>query len=314
MTVIREVNTNSVGRGEAVPYARYGESLPSVMSQLESMRPLVEGGLSRESLLKSLPAGAARNAIDCALWDLEAQVSGMDVANVLGEFPVEPMTTAVTIGLDAPAAMAAAARAIALAPLIKIKVDARDAAAQIQAVREVCPQSELIVDPNESWDLDILRAMQPVLVEQRIAVLEQPLPAGSDSLLDGFVTSVPICADESCHTAADLPQLIGRYQFINIKLDKTGGLTTALDLLHQARSRGFGIMVGCMICTSLSIAPALHVARHARFADLDGPLWLARDRAGGITLTNQRLQPPQRGFWGELHENSALVQQVASES
>jgi L-alanine-DL-glutamate epimerase-like enolase superfamily enzyme len=298
---IREANGGAVGRGEAVPYPRYGESTASVMSQIESLRTPLAVGLARHELLERLSAGAARNAVDCALWDLEAQASNADVARMLGESPVAPLTTALTIGLDASADMAEAARQVASAPLIKIKVDAYDPALQIRAVRQVCPRSELIVDPNESWNADILREMQPVLVENRVALLEQPLPAGSEHQIEGFASSVPMCADESCHTAADLAQLVGLYQFVNIKLDKTGGLTAALELLHQARARGFGIMVGCMICTSLSIAPALHVARHARFVDVDGPLWLARDRVGGIRLSHRQLIPPQNGFWGEPH-------------
>jgi L-alanine-DL-glutamate epimerase-like enolase superfamily enzyme len=298
---IREANGGAVGRGEAVPYPRYGESTASVMSQIESLRTPLAVGLARHELLERLSAGAARNAVDCALWDLEAQASNADVARMLGESPVAPLTTALTIGLDASADMAEAARQVASAPLIKIKVDAYDPALQIRAVRQVCPRSELIVDPNESWNADILREMQPVLVENRVALLEQPLPAGSEHQIEGFASSVPMCADESCHTAADLAQLVGLYQFVNIKLDKTGGLTAALELLHQARARGFGIMVGCMICTSLSIAPALHVARHARFVDVDGPLWLAGDRAGGIRFAHRQLIPPQNGFWGEPH-------------
>jgi L-alanine-DL-glutamate epimerase-like enolase superfamily enzyme len=298
---IREANGRAVGRGEAVPYSRYGESIDSVMGQIESLRTPLAGGLGRHELLERLGAGAARNAVDCALWDLEAQASNAGVAGMLRESPLGPLTTALTIGLDAPADMAEAARSAASAPLIKIKVDAHDPALQIRAVRQVCPRSELIVDPNESWNADILREMQPVLVENRVALLEQPLPAGSEHQIEGFASAVPMCADESCHTAADLAQLIGHFQFINIKLDKTGGLTAALELLHQARVRGFGIMVGCMICTSLSIAPALHVARHARFVDVDGPLWLARDRAGGMGFSHRQLIPPQNGFWGEPH-------------
>jgi L-Ala-D/L-Glu epimerase / N-acetyl-D-glutamate racemase len=298
---IREANGGAVGRGEAVPYPRYGESIASVMSQIESLRTRLAGGLARHELLERLSAGAARNAVDCALWDLEAQAASASVAGMLGESAIGPITTALTIGLNDPADMAEAARNTAFAPLIKIKVDGDDPALQIRAVREACPRSELIVDPNESWTADILREMQPVLVENRVALLEQPLPAGSEHRIEGFASSVPICADESCHTAADLARLVGHFQFVNIKLDKTGGLTAALELLHQARARGFGIMVGCMICTSLSIAPALHVARHAQFVDVDGPLWLARDRAGGMRFSHGQLMPPQNGFWGDPH-------------
>ena len=293
------------GRGESVPYARYDETVASVTDQLESLRASLEdGSLSREALHRYLPAGAARNALDCALWDLEAQLSMRSVGAMLGESAIAPMTNAVTIGLDEPAAMAEAARVAGSAALLKIKVDARDPARQIQAVRAASPLSELIVDPNESWTAALLREMQPVLVANRVALLEQPLPAGDDLLMDGFVSAVPICADESCHTAADLPRLVGHYQYVNIKLDKTGGLTAALELLHEARTQGFGIMAGCMICTSLSIAPALHIARHARFVDLDGPFWLKRDRAGGVEYSGAQVLPPRRGFWGEPHDQA----------
>ena len=291
----------AVGRGEAVPYPRYGESTASVMTQIESLRPALRRGLSRQQLPDLLPAGAARNAVDCALWDLEAQISGAQVAGALRTAVVEPLTTALTISLDTPEAMGAAARDVVGWPLIKVKVDAVNPAAQIRSVREACPTSTLIVDPNESWNANMLRELEPVLVEGRIALLEQPLPAGSEHELDGLRSAVPICADESCHTAADLAGLAGRFQFINIKLDKTGGLTAALDLHDRARQLGFEIMVGCMICTSLSIAPVLRVARHARFVDLDGPLWLSRDRAGGVSVDRQRLRAPQAGFWGERH-------------
>jgi len=274
------------------------------MTQIESLRPALRRGLSRQQLLDLLPAGAARNAVDCALWDLEAQIAGAQVAGALGTAVVEPLTTALTISLDTPEAMGAAARDVVGWPLIKVKVDAVNPDAQIRSVREACPTSTLIVDPNESWNANLLRELEPVLVEGRIALLEQPLPAGSEHELDGLSSAVPICADESCHIAADLAGLAGRFQFINIKLDKTGGLTAALDLLDRARQLGFEIMVGCMICTSLSIAPALHVARHARFVDIDGPLWLSRDRAGGVSVDRQRLRAPQAGFWGERHAAS----------
>lgn len=292
----------TVGRGEAIPYPRYGERIASVISQIESLRVALGKGLSRQQLLEALPAGAARNAVDCALWDLEAQTTGTDAARVLGTSAAEPLTTALTIGLDTPEAMAAAARQAAGWPLIKVKVDSANPAAQIRAVREACPASTLIVDPNESWNREIMREIDPALVENRVALLEQPLPAGSEHELEHVHSSVPVCADESCHTAADLAALAGRFQFVNIKLDKTGGLTAALTLLEESRRRGFGIMVGCMICTSLSIAPASHVARHASLVDLDGPLWLASDRTGGVTIERQRLRAPQAGFWGEPHD------------
>jgi L-Ala-D/L-Glu epimerase len=287
-----------VGRGEAIPYFRYGETTASVIAQIDSVRGQIESGLSRRELLAVLPPGAARNAVDCALWDLEARSPDTEAAKVLAAAGTGPLVTALTVSLDTPEAMAAAARAAASWPLIKVKVDSSDPIAQIRAVREACPTAALIVDPNESWNAELLREIQPALVKSRIALLEQPLPSGSDHGLDGLHLEIPLCADESCHTVADLPKLAGRYQFINIKLDKTGGLTAALLLRDQARRGGFGIMVGCMVCTSLSIAPALHVARQARFVDLDGPLWLASDRSGGVSIEQHRLREPSAGFWG----------------
>jgi L-alanine-DL-glutamate epimerase-like enolase superfamily enzyme len=289
----------AVGRGESVPYSRYGESTDSVMIQIESLRTALHQGLSRQQLLTVLSAGAARNAVDCALWDLEAQISDVGGAGASGSADGEPFTTALTISLDTPEAMGAAAKDVAGWPVVKVKVDAVNPAGQIRSVREACPTSTLIVDPNESWNADMLRELEPVLIEARIALIEQPLAAGSEHELDGLRSAIPLCADESCHTVEDLAGLAGRYQFINIKLDKTGGLTAALDLLDRARQLDFGIMVGCMICTSLSIAPAMRVARHARFVDLDGPLWLSSDRAGGVAIERQRLRAPQAGFWGE---------------
>lgn len=313
-----------LGRGEGVPYSRYGESPESVVAQVEQVRRALEGGMSRAELLAALAPGAARNAVDCALWDLEAQSIDAPVSSIgaalssggakapalgaalpsaRGALPpaIEPLTTAVTISLDTPDAMAAAARALTDVPLIKIKVDDQDPATRIRRIREICPNSALIVDPNESWNAEMLRAAGPTLHDCRVALLEQPLPAGRESDLVGLDVPVPVCADESCHTAADLAQLQEIFQFVNIKLDKAGGLTGALDLLQKARDSGVGIMVGCMICTSLSIAPAWRVASAAAFVDLDGPWWLKQDRPGGVALQAGRLQPPARGFWGERH-------------
>jgi L-alanine-DL-glutamate epimerase-like enolase superfamily enzyme len=287
------------GRGEAVPYPRYGESVESALAAIETVRALVEQGADREALLDALPAGAARNALDCALWDLEARLSGRDVADMIGRATPVAVATALTIGLDAPAAMAEAARELGGVPLLKIKVDAQDPAAQIRAVRAAAPHPALIVDPNESWDRDLVEAMQQVLVETRVALLEQPVPAGADGWLEGFAPMVPICADESLHVAADLAWVARRYQVVNVKLDKAGGLTAALDVAREARSMGLGLMTGCMVSSSLSIAPALHLAAMSDFVDLDGPLWLLEDRAGGVREKGGFLHPPAAGFWGE---------------
>ena len=290
---------DAVGRGESLPYPRYGESVESVIGQAARLSEAIADGLQRHQLRDLLSPGAARNALDCALWDLEARQQGASVGALLGQpEPLPALVSAQTVGLDTPERMAAAARALAHLDLVKIKVDATDPAAQIRAVRSALPDARLIVDPNESWTFPLLQSLQPVLAEARIDLVEQPLPAGEDDALLGFASTARLCADESCHVASDLPRLRGRYQVVNIKLDKTGGLTGALDLLDAARAQDFGIMVGCMISSSLSIAPAWHVARHAEFVDLDGPLWLRDDHAGGAVMREGLLQPPSPALWG----------------
>jgi len=287
-----------VGRGEAVPYARYDESVESTLAAIESVRAFVEQGASRDTMRAALPAGAARNAVDCALWDIEARLSGLNVAEMIEGAPLAPVATALTIGIDTPAAMAEAARALGDVPLLKVKVDALDPAAQIRAVRAAAPGPALIIDPNESWDRALVEAMQAVLLETRVALLEQPVPAGEDGWLEGFVPAVPICADESLHTTADLPDVGRRYQIVNVKLDKAGGLTAALDVAREARAMGLGLMTGCMVSSSLSIAPALHLAMLSDFVDLDGPLWLREDYPGGVREESGLIHPPAAGFWG----------------
>jgi L-alanine-DL-glutamate epimerase-like enolase superfamily enzyme len=286
------------GRGEGVPYPRYGESVESALAAIEAVRAPLEAGAGREALLKLLPPGSARNAVDCALWDLEARRSGRDVSDQRSAEAGRPLVTALTIGIDTPEAMALEAERLAEAPLLKVKVDASAPAGRIRAVRAAAPSALLIVDPNESWDEALVRAMQPVLAEASVALLEQPVPAGADEWLEGFEPAVPICADEAVHVAADLDRIARRYQAVNVKLDKSGGLTAALDLARGARALGLGLMTGCMISSSLSIAPALHVARLSDFVDLDGPLWLREDRRGGIGSRNGLLFPPAPGFWG----------------
>ncbi|MDB5695418.1 MAG: dipeptide epimerase [Sphingomonas bacterium] len=285
-----------VGRGECVPYPRYGDSAESVSRQIDEVREALAKG-ARGDLPGLLPPGPAMNAIDCALWDLEAKLSGRSVEQMLGK-TVPPVLTALTVSLDTPDRMAAAAAAIREAALIKVKVNAEEPEACIGAVRRAAPGAALIVDPNESWDLDLLTRMQPILQELRVEFVEQPLPCEDDFGLEGFEPLVPICADESCHTAKDLDILRRRYGMVNIKLDKTGGLTGGLELLEAARARGFGVMVGCMVSTSLSIAPAMHIAARADYADLDGPLWLKEDRPGGVSLQDGRLTPATDLCWG----------------
>ena len=287
-----------VGRGEGVPYARYREDVESALAQVESIRGAIEAGIGRAELQMLLPPGAARNAVDCALWDIEAKISGTSVANLIGAPLPAPVATAITVVIDTPEIMAREAAAIADVPLIKVKLDAHDPASRLHAVRSAAPDAALIVDPNESWDEEIVRAMVPLLAEMGVATLEQPVPAGEDAWLAGFDSPVDICADESIHTLDDLDLIATRYGAVNVKLDKTGGLTGALELAHEARERGLKLMSGCMVCSSLGIAPALHIARLADWADLDGPLWLAEDYPGGVSAHHGVLSPPVAGFWG----------------
>lgn len=286
------------GRGEGVPYPRYGESIDGALAEIEAARDAIEGGISREDLLDRMEPGAARNAVDCALWDLEARLAGRSVTEMLGMPPVGPTATAMTVSLDTPDAMAVAALALADVPLIKIKVDRSDPEAQIRRVREAAPKPRVIVDPNESWTIAEVERLQPMLAELRIDLLEQPLPSEEDEALDGFTSLIPIAADESAHVAGDVAALARKYQVVNIKLDKTGGLTAALVLADAARAAGMGVMTGSMISTSLSIAPALLIAARSGFVDLDGPLWLKDDRAGGVRGAGGVLSPPEAGFWG----------------
>lgn len=288
----------ATGRGEAVPYPRYDESVESTLAQIAAVRERIEEGADREALLGALPPGAARNAVDCALWDLEAKLCDRDVAGMIGGAAPGDLATALTIAIDAPTAMAAAAAAVRDAPLLKVKVDAREPQAQIMAVRAAAPDPALIVDPNESWSRDLVEEMQETLVAARVALLEQPVPAGEDGWLEGYRPAVPICADESFHVAADLPAVARRYSHVNVKLDKAGGLTAALTAAREARAMGLGLMTGCMVSSSLSIAPALHIAAMSDFVDLDGPLWLRDDRPGGVSEEGGFLHPPAAGFWG----------------
>jgi L-alanine-DL-glutamate epimerase-like enolase superfamily enzyme len=298
VVTVELAQADCIGRGESVPYARYGESIASVTDEIESLRSDLCAGMGRDELQARLAPGAARNAIDAALWDLESRLSRVPVWAQLARPPHSPMPTALTVVIDTPQEMEKAAARIADAPLIKIKVGTDDPIARIDAVRRAAPSARLVVDPNESWTIDILRDVQAALERAGVSLLEQPLPADADAALAGFSSRIPICADESCHTTADLPSLSNRYQAVNIKLDKTGGLTEAWRLLYAARASGFMVMVGCMVCSSLGIAPALEVARHADFIDLDGPLWLANNLPGGVTLQNGLLMPPSAGFWG----------------
>lgn len=287
-----------VGRGESVPYARYDETPESVLEQLAVLSRNPPSEVIRGRLSTLLPPGAARNAVDCALWDLEARMTGRPISQLLGLSTPESYSTAVTLSIDTPENMAEAARAVASSPVIKVKVDANEPRAIIEAVSKAVPDARLIIDPNESWNIDLLRELQPFLAKQRIAFIEQPLPAADDAALETLQPLVPLCADESVHTSEDLDEVARRYQVVNIKLDKTGGLTEALRLLAAARARKLQVMVGCMICTSLSIAPALLVAAGADYADLDGPWWLAKDRDRGVRIDRGRLTISSPFLWG----------------
>ncbi|RYY42613.1 MAG: dipeptide epimerase, partial [Sphingomonadales bacterium] len=262
------------GHGEGVPYPRYGESVESVLAQVEALAALIAEGGSRADLLKLAPAGAARNAVDCALWDLESKLAGRSVPDLLGAPDPGRIATALTVVIDTAEAMAHAAAAMADAPLIKVKVNADDPVAAVRVVRRAAPKAALLVDPNESWSEELLRETMPALVECRVDLLEQPVPAGDDDWLEDYDSPVPICADEAIHTVAELDEVAARYDAVNVKLDKSGGLTAGLELALATRARGLKLMSGCMVCSSLGIAPALHIARLADWADLDGPLWL----------------------------------------
>ena len=277
VVVVELVEEGIKAAGECTPYPRYGESVDSVMAQIMAVGPQLEAGLDRAGLQTLLPAGAARNAIDRARWDLEARRSGQNLSALLHIAMPQTITTAQTVSIGTPDQMAASAAALweKGARLLKVKLDDHLLTERIVAIREAAPQALLIVDANESWRSEGLAARCQLLADLGVAMLEQPLPANDDKGLETFIHPLPICADESCHTRESLPGLAGRYEMVNIKLDKTGGLTEALVLAQQAKAQGFGLMLGCMLCTSRAISAALPLAPLVRFADLDGPTWLA---------------------------------------
>ena len=286
------------GRGECVPYARYGESVPGVLAAIEAMRGAIEDGIGREDLARRMPAGAARNAIDCALWDLEAKLSGVPTWQVIDRTAPQKLVTAYTLSLGEPDAMQRQAAEHAWRPLLKVKVGTADDAARIRAVRAGAPESAIILDANEGWTRENLAHHFSICAEACIALIEQPLPANNDSALRDIARPVPVCADESVHRTQDVAGLADRYDAINIKLDKAGGLTEALALREAAREHGLKIMVGCMVGTSLGMAPAVLLAQGADFVDLDGPLLLARDREPGLHYEGSSVYPPEATLWG----------------
>jgi len=286
------------GRGECVPYARYGETVENVMAQIASVRSRIEAGLDRDELQWLLPAGAARNALDCALWDFTAKRLGVRVHDLAGLPPPAPVTTAYTISVGAPEDMAAAAAKAGDRPLLKIKLAGEGDAARIEAVRAAAPKARLIVDANEAWTEADLERRLADCAKAGVALIEQPLPAGADAVLAKIEHIVPICADESVHDREGLESLRERYDAINVKLDKAGGFTEALAMIERAESLGYSLLIGCMVATSLAMAPALLVAARARFVDLDGPLLLARDRPDGLAYDGSLIQPPSPFLWG----------------
>lgn len=299
--VVAEISDGAVAaRGECVPYARYGESLESVTAEIAERAGDIERGLTREALQQSMKAGAARNALDCALIDWEAKTSGRPAHEILGLPAPQPVRTAYTLSLDSPEAMARAAGEAAAKGrgLLKLKIAGAGDLERVAAVRAAAPEARLIADANEGWSLDDLVRFAPELARLGVALIEQPLKADEDTALLSFKSLVPLCADESCHTRADLPRLAGRYSHINVKLDKAGGLTEAAALCLAARAQGLKLLVGCMVSTSLAMAPACLLAGFAEFVDLDGPLLLARDRESALRYEGDRLYPPAPELWG----------------
>ena len=282
------------GRGECVPYARYDETLESVADQIRSL----PGDVTREALQGLLPAGAARNAVDCALWDLECKRAGRRAWDLAGLPAPGPEITAYTLSLAEPAAMEAQAARHAHRPLLKIKLGTPDDMPRLEAVRRGAPKSTIIVDANEGWSAEVYADLAPHLVRLGVTLVEQPLPAGEDEALIGMDRPVPVCADESCHDRDSLPGLKGKYDVVNIKLDKTGGLTEALALRAAALDAGYRVMVGCMVGTSLAMAPAVLLAQGAMVTDLDGPLLLAEDREVPLHYDAAGVHPPEAALWG----------------
>lgn len=298
--IVAEISDGAVvGRGECFPYARYGESLDSVEAQIRSAAEAIAGGAGREELLSVLPAGAARNAVDCALWDLEAKQAGSRAWILAGLPDPEPVTTVFTLGVDTPDVMAEKAAENKDRPRLKLKMtgDGSDLE-RVRRIHEAAPNTSLVVDANEGWTIEQYLEVAPKLAALGVEMIEQPLPASDDAALAGVERAVPVCADEACHDTASLASLAGKYDMINIKLDKTGGLTEALRLRDAALAEGFGVMVGCMIGTSLAMAPGILVAQGARVVDLDGPLLLAKDREPGLTYHGSVIQPPPAALWG----------------
>jgi L-Ala-D/L-Glu epimerase len=291
---VRITRGGVTGWGECVPYARYGETLESVTAQIEGLDPAI----TREALQRALPAGAARNALDCALWDIEAKQAGKRVWELAGLARPGPEITAFTLSLDTPENMRTEAAKHAHRPLLKIKLGTPDDMPRLEAVRAGAPKTRIIIDANEGWSAEVYADLAPHLVAMGVALVEQPLPAGADDMLAEMARPLPVCADEAAHDCASLPHLKGKYDVVNIKLDKTGGLTEGLALKQAALAEGYGLMVGCMVGSSLAMAPATLLAQGVAFTDLDGPLLLAEDRENPLVFDAQGVHPPSAKLWG----------------
>jgi L-alanine-DL-glutamate epimerase-like enolase superfamily enzyme len=299
VVVVAEIGDGThKGRGESVPYPRYGETPGGIVAAIEAMRPALARGLDRPALQTAMLAGAARNALDCAYWDVNARQTGRPAYDLAGLPAPRALVTAYTISLGTPSQMAAAAEKAAHRPLLKVKLGGADDPARIEAVRRAAPRAELIVDANEGWDSGNLADNLAACADAGVTLVEQPLPARHDGALMRIRRPIPVCADESVHDRASLAALSGKYDAVNIKLDKAGGLTEALAMAHEAERRGFMVMVGCMVATSLSMAPAMLVAQRARFVDLDGALLLARDRPDGLRYDGSLVHPAEPALWG----------------
>ena len=286
------------GRGECVPYARYDESIESVIAELAALKDKIVAGLTRQEMQSLLPAGAARNALDCAYWDLACKQSGQRIWQQLEVAQPESVITAFTLSLDTPERMKAAAIKNAHRPLLKLKLAGEGDVERVAAVREGSPNARIIVDANEGWNEAQYLEMVPELVKLNVEMIEQPFPASDDAALAHLPRPITLCADESCHDSSSLKNIIGRYDMINIKLDKTGGLTEAIALKEEAEKAGLQIMVGCMVATSLAMAPAFIVAQNVQIVDLDGPLLLAEDRQSGIQFDESLMNVYQAALWG----------------
>lgn len=296
--VVTISDDNHTGWSEAVPYARYQESLDSVIAQINTLSPSAFNTENITDLIASLPSGAARNALDCAWWDLQAKQKNTSVTALLSLSPALPCITAQTLSIDSPEAMAKAVSALNNPPLVKVKLDNKDIILKMKAIAQAAPHSQFIVDANEAWTIEDLRACCQQLKALNVVLIEQPLPAGKDQELVNFTSPIPLCADESCHTRAELNYLKNRYQVINIKLDKTGGLTEAVLLAQEAKKQGFELMLGCMVGSSLAMAPIALLVNEAKFVDLDGPLLISTDRENGFKFNQGLMQPLSEELWG----------------